>query len=163
VVLVFLCHAFVVITGHSLYCFGTCAGCCLFIMSRSRSRTRGIPASPVLPEWSTIRRKSRAALSRPTVNSMSRSASRNSSRGRRNSITDEYKRRSISADRVRDFDHMIAQAGGNPRPTKVRRWDGNCRATTNWDCIGQVKCQTRSKPILIKHRIRNYGLQTVTA
>ena len=107
----------------------------------SRPASRGsTSASPILPQLNNVVRRSRALLSTPSSRrSSTRPSSRSSSRGRRNSLTEEYKRRSISADRAKTFDDMIAQAGGIPRQTKIRRWDGNCRTTTNWDFLRKVR------------------------
>ena len=114
-------------------------------MSRSASRSsrpvsRGsVLPSPVLPQFNNVMRRSRGFATTPSSHrSSSRQSSRNSSRGRRSSITDDYKRRSISADRAKTLDDMIAQAGGISRTTKIRRWDGNCRTTTNWDFLRKV-------------------------
>lgn len=75
----------------------------------------------------------------------SRSSNHEVARGRRDLITDEYKRRSASLDRATRFDDMMAQAGTTPRSTKIRRWDGNCRTTANWDCLHKVKKEERSR------------------
>ena len=105
-------------------------------MSRpsSRASRRSVSGGSILDD---VVRRSRT-LSQTIASYGSRAVSSDRSRGRRNSITDEFKRRSISLDRATRFDDMMVQAGGTPRATKIRRWEGNLRTTTNWDCLAKV-------------------------